>query len=114
VAVPGQGKALLASWRELLDEASLLAGAPGLAAMAKRPVAVVSAGTAAALGLAEGGAVRVSTSRGAITVPYRVAPMPDQVVWLPANSGSSRVLPVLGACGGVVEVQAAAPEEVAA
>jgi len=33
---------------------------------------------------------------GQITLPVLVTPMPDGVVWLPGNSGDSRVRAVLG------------------
>jgi NADH-quinone oxidoreductase subunit G len=47
----------------------------------------------------------VRTARGAITLPARLAPMPDGVVWLPANSPGSTVRPTLGVgAGAVVEI----------
>jgi NADH-quinone oxidoreductase subunit G len=38
----------------------------------------------------------VRTERGAITLPVALADLPDGVVWLPGNSGESRVRAVLG------------------
>ena len=45
-------------------------------------------------------AVTVSTDRGEITLPLAVTPMPDGVVWLPANSPGSAVRATLGAGNG--------------
>ena len=49
--------------------------------------------TAAELGVADGAKLTVRTGRGAVTLPARLAPMPDGVVWLPANSPGSAVRP---------------------
>ncbi|MDR0945860.1 MAG: NADH-quinone oxidoreductase subunit G [Bifidobacteriaceae bacterium] len=109
---PGHGQALLATWRLLLDAGSCQDQAPHLAATQKLPVALVSPGTAQANGLTKGG-VEISTGRGAIVLPLRIAPdMLDGVVWAPANSGASRVLPALGACGGAVTLKPADTKEV--
>ena len=56
----------------------------------------VNAATAARLGLTEGAPATVRTERGAITLPVALADLPDGVVWLPGNSGESRVRAVLG------------------
>jgi NADH-quinone oxidoreductase subunit G len=61
-------------------------GEPFLAGTARPPVAMMSAATAAEAGTADGDKVTVATAAGAVTVPVRVTDMPDQVVWLPANS----------------------------
>ncbi len=81
-----RSRAVLATWRQLLDRGSLQAGEPHLAGTAKTPVAVLSPTTAAGIGVVDGAKVTVRTARGAITLPARLAPMPDGVVWLPANS----------------------------
>ncbi|HYT10414.1 MAG TPA: NADH-quinone oxidoreductase subunit G [Mycobacteriales bacterium] len=98
----GSGQAVLASWRLLLDRGSLQDGEPYLAGTAREPVAVVSAGTAAELGVVDGAKLTVRTGQGAVTLPARVAPMPDRVVWLPANSPGSTVRPTLGVGPGAV------------
>ncbi|HST66574.1 MAG TPA: molybdopterin dinucleotide binding domain-containing protein, partial [Mycobacteriales bacterium] len=101
----GTGRAVLASWRQLLDRGSLQAGEPHLAGTAKEPVAVLSPATAAGIGVVDGAKVTVRTARGAITLPARLTPMPDGVVWLPANSPGSTVRSTLGAgAGAVVEI----------
>jgi NADH-quinone oxidoreductase subunit G len=101
----GTGRAVLASWRQLLDRGSLQAGEPHLAGTAKMPVAVLSPATAAGINVVDGAKVTVRGGRGAITLPARLAPMPDGVVWLPANSPGSTVRRTLGVgAGAVVEI----------
>jgi NADH-quinone oxidoreductase subunit G len=101
----GTHRAILATWRQLLDRGSLQAGEPHLAGTAKTPVAVISPATAAGIGVVDGAKVTVRTARGAITLPARLAPMPGGVVWLPANSPGSTVRTTLGVgAGAVVEI----------
>ena len=90
------GQAVLASWHELLDAGRMQDGEPYLAATAKRAVARLSAATAAEVGVTDGAPLSVRTDRGAITLPLAVTPMPDRVVWLPANSAGSPVRRSLG------------------
>jgi NADH-quinone oxidoreductase subunit G len=105
----GTGRAVLASWRQLLDRGSMQAGEPHLAGTAKTPIAVLSPATAAGIGVVDGAKVTVRTARGAITLPARLAPMPDGVVWLPANSPGSTVRSTLGVgAGAVVEISGGA------
>ncbi|KQT95765.1 NADH-quinone oxidoreductase subunit G [Sanguibacter sp. Leaf3] len=113
------GQAVLAGWRMLLDCGRAQDGELFLAGTAKRPVARMSAATAAALvtGAGKGAApvggdlpssVEVSTSTGAITLPLVVTDMPDHVVWVPLNSPGSQVHSTLGVSpGAVVQVRAA-------
>jgi NADH-quinone oxidoreductase subunit G len=98
----GPGSAVLATWHLLLDRGRLQDGEPYLAGTAHTPVARLSAGTAAEIGLLDGGYLQVSTGRGAITLPAVVTPMPDRVVWLPTNSGPSTVRTTLGVDAGAV------------
>jgi NADH-quinone oxidoreductase subunit G len=105
-----RGQAVLATWRLLLDNGSMQDGEPYLAGTARAPVALLSPVTAAEIGVAEGDRVTVRTDRGAITLPLRLAAMPDRVVWLPANSPGSAVRRTLGAGAGAV-VQLSAGEE---
>ncbi|TNC28592.1 NADH-quinone oxidoreductase subunit G [Amycolatopsis alkalitolerans] len=88
----------LATWRQLLDNGSMQDEEPHLAGTARRVVARVSEAAARELGET----VTVFTDRGAITVPVEVADLPEGVVWLPANSGDSRVRAKLGAGHGTV------------
>ena len=67
---------------------------------------MLSPATAAGIGVVDGAKVTVRTARGAITLPARLAPMPDGVVWLPANSpglDGARRRSGVGA-GAVVEI----------
>jgi NADH-quinone oxidoreductase subunit G len=105
---PGPGRALLATWHNLLDAGRMQDGEPNLAGTARAAVAKISAATAAEAGTAEGGKVTVATERGAITVPVEIADMPDRVVWLPANSPGCAVRRELGAGhGDLVTVRSA-------
>ena len=87
---------MLATWRQLIDESSLAVDEPHLAGTARPAVVRVNAATATRLGLTEGELATVRTERGAITLPVALADLPDGVVWLPGNSGESRVRAVLG------------------
>jgi len=105
---PGPGRALLATWHNLLDAGRMQDGEPNLAGTARAAVARMSAATAAEAGTADAGKVTVATGRGAITVPVEIADMPDRVVWLPTNSAGSAVRRELGAGhGAVVSVRSA-------
>lgn len=97
----GPGQAVLATWRLQLDAGRGQDGEQFLAGTAKRPVARMSAATAAGFGVADGDRVAVSTSRGTVEVPAVVTDrMVDGVVWLPLNSVGSRVHDTLGATAG--------------
>jgi NADH-quinone oxidoreductase subunit G len=93
---PAGGKVLLATWRRLLDNGSLQDGEPHLAGTARPAVALLSATTADELQLRPGRQVKVSTSRGSVTLPLAIADLPDGVVWLPGNSGPATVRRSLG------------------
>jgi len=105
VAAPGRapagpGEVVLSTWHYLLDAGRLQDGEPNLAGTARTAAAVMSAATAAEAGAADGGKVTVATDRGEITVPLRIADMPDRVVWLPTNSAGCAVRRQLGAGHG--------------
>ncbi|MCB7136847.1 NADH-quinone oxidoreductase subunit G [Cellulosimicrobium marinum] len=102
------GTAVLAAWRLLLDDGRGQDGERYLAGTAKRPVARMSAATAAAVDVFDGELVRVGTDRGAITLPVVVTDMVDHVVWLPLRSAGSQVHATLGASPGDVVTLAAA------
>ena len=81
--------------------------APALAGTARPAHVRTNAATAERLGLVEGAPATVRTTRGMITLPVALADLPDGVVWLPGNSGDSRVRALLGAGhGDLVEVTA--------
>jgi NADH-quinone oxidoreductase subunit G len=105
VAAPGRapagpGETVLSTWHHLLDAGRLQDGEPNLAGTARTAAAVMSAATAAEAGAADGGKVTVATDQGEITVPLRIADMPDRVVWLPTNSAGCAVRRQLGAGHG--------------
>ncbi|MFB9732835.1 NADH-quinone oxidoreductase subunit G [Ornithinimicrobium kibberense] len=108
-AAPGEGEAVLATWHHLLDAGALQDGEPFLAGTAPRPVARVSAATAATAGVADGELLAVATDRGEIVLPVVVTAMHDGVVWLPTNSAGSAVRATLGVDAGAVVRISAAP-----
>ncbi|WP_433289960.1 NADH-quinone oxidoreductase subunit G [Pseudonocardia sp. CA-142604] len=97
---PGFGQAVLATWRQLVDEAALAVDEPALAGTARPAYARLNAATAERLGLVEGEPATVRTDRGAVSLLVALADLPDGVVWLPANSAGSHVRSVLGAGHG--------------
>lgn len=99
---PGEGQAVLAGWRMLLDDGRLQDGEPHLAGTARPPVARMSAATAGEIGAADDDLVSVRTERGEITLPLVITDMPDAVVWLPLNSPGSAVHQQLGVTTGAV------------
>jgi NADH-quinone oxidoreductase subunit G len=99
------GTLVLATWRHLLDRGSLQDGEPHLAGTAPTPVARLSAGTAADLGVADGDALTVRAGAVAVTAPVVVGEMADHVVWLPTNSvGCDLRSTLAGAPGALVSV----------
>jgi NADH-quinone oxidoreductase subunit G len=99
------GEAVLASWRHLLDVATLQRDEPELAGTARQPVARIAASTAGALGLADGDRLTVSGALGSVNLPVRITAMPEQVVWLPMRSPGSEIRTALGTGpGGVVRL----------
>ncbi len=103
-AVPAarSGQAILATWHQLLDAGRMQDGEPFLAGTARQPAALMSAGTAAEAGTADGGKVTVSTARGSVTAGVQVADMPDRVVWLPAHAHGCETRRELGAGHGTL------------
>ncbi|WP_035697798.1 NADH-quinone oxidoreductase subunit G [Glycomyces tenuis] len=103
----GEGKAILATWRQLLDGGSLQENNPHLAGCAPDPVVRLSDATAKAIGAVEGGGVTVATAIGGITLPLRTTDMPEGVVWLPTNAPGRGIHRHLGAgAGDVVTIRA--------
>jgi len=96
------GQAVLATWHHLLDSGRMQDGEPFLAGTAPKARALLSAKTAASIGLAEGDIVRVSAGSGTIALPVTVRDMADHVIWLPTNSPGSAVRSTLGVDAGAV------------
>ncbi|WP_369257831.1 NADH-quinone oxidoreductase subunit G [Geodermatophilus amargosae] len=104
---PGEGEALLASWRQLLDVGTLQRDEPELAGTARPPVARLGAEAAARLGVADGDLLTVTGTAGSVTLPVAVTEMPDGVVWLPMRSPGSELRTGLGTPpGGLVRLGA--------
>ncbi|MGH4008228.1 MAG: NADH-quinone oxidoreductase subunit G [Pseudonocardiaceae bacterium] len=102
VAQVSEGQALLATWRQLLDNGSMQDGEPHLAGTARPAVALLSEATAAELGVHLGGKVTVSTTQGSVMLPAGAADLPTGVVWIPGNSGPATVRSSLGTGHGAV------------
>jgi len=96
------GQAVLATWHHLLDSGRMQDGEPFLAGTAPASRALLSAKTAATIGLAQGDIVRVSVGSGTIAVPVTIRDMADHVIWLPTNSPGSAVRQTLGVDAGAV------------
>jgi NADH-quinone oxidoreductase subunit G len=97
---PGYGQAVLATWRQLIDDSTLSVDEPALAGTARPAYVRTNAATAERLGLTEGAPATVRTDRGEVTLPLALADLPDGVVWLPGRSGESHVRSRLGAGHG--------------
>ncbi|MFI9555938.1 NADH-quinone oxidoreductase subunit G [Nonomuraea endophytica] len=94
---PQAGQALLATWHLLLDDGRMQDGEPYLAGTSRAAEALVSESTAAEIGVGDGDKLVIGDT---ITLPVRIAELPDRVVWVPANSGGSSVTRDLRAVSG--------------
>jgi NADH-quinone oxidoreductase subunit G len=103
-----EGTLALATWKQMVDDGSMLDGDDYLKATGRAAVALVSAATLESLGLAAGDPVTLTGDRGSVTLPVGVADLPDDVVWAPANSGGINLNRDLGAAGSAVRVGGAA------
>ncbi|NUK41133.1 NADH-quinone oxidoreductase subunit G [Streptomyces lunaelactis] len=111
---PGEGEAVLAGHRMLLDQGLLQQGDEALAGTRHAAVARLSATTAAETGVKDGDVRAVSGPAGAVRLPLQVSEMPDRVVWLPLNSVGGGVTSDTGAVPGqLVRIGPAAPEATA-
>ncbi|MEU9009713.1 NADH-quinone oxidoreductase subunit G [Streptomyces sp. NPDC048479] len=112
---PGEGEAVLAGHRLLLDQGLLQQGDEALAGTRHAAVARLSAATAAETGVKDGDVLAVSGPAGSVRLPLQVSEMPDRVVWLPLNSVGGGVTSDTGAVPGqLVRIGPAAPEAVPA
>ncbi|GII02283.1 NADH-quinone oxidoreductase subunit G [Planobispora takensis] len=108
VPAPAAGEAILATWHRLLGEGRLQAGEPYLAGTAPAAEALVSPATAAETGLVDGSKITVNSGRGSVSLPVRIADLPDRVVWLPAGSdGCSVTRDLRAAAGDIVKIGSA-------
>ncbi|MFD9242075.1 molybdopterin-dependent oxidoreductase, partial [Streptomyces sp. NPDC059556] len=110
---PGDGEAVLAGHRMLLDLGRLQEGDTALAGTRHAAVARLSAATAADTGVKDGDTLEVSGPAGSVAFPLQVTEMPDRVVWLPLNSAGRGVLSDTGAHpGDLVRIGPATPSPV--
>lgn len=111
---PGDGEAVLAGHRLLLDQGRLQEGDEALAGTRHAAVARLSAATAEETGVKDGDELAVTGPAGTVTLPLQVTRMPDRVVWLPLNSTGGGVLADTGSCPGtLVRIGPAEPAPVA-
>ncbi|MFD6421512.1 NADH-quinone oxidoreductase subunit G [Streptomyces sp. NPDC060198] len=105
---PGDGEAILAGHRMLLDLGRLQEGDEALAGTRHAAVARLSAHTAAETGVKDGDLLAVTGPAGSVELPLRITEMPDRVVWVPLNSTGRGVPAQTGARpGGLVRIGAA-------
>ncbi|MDR0435518.1 MAG: NADH-quinone oxidoreductase subunit G [Propionibacteriaceae bacterium] len=84
------GNAILASWRQLVDDAAILDGATALRDAAPAAVARMSQATAAATGLNDGAIAQIGAGGTWWRGPVQVTPgMVDGVVWVPTLSDTA-------------------------
>ncbi|MEU2115159.1 NADH-quinone oxidoreductase subunit G [Streptomyces sp. NPDC016459] len=111
----GEGEAVLAGHRLLLDLGRLQEGDTALAGTRHAAVARLSAATAADTGVKDGDVLEVTGPAGSVAFPLQVTEMPDRVVWVPLNSVGRGVLSDTGAQpGDLVRIGAVTPKEVQA
>ncbi|MFD7443736.1 NADH-quinone oxidoreductase subunit G [Streptomyces sp. NPDC059909] len=111
---PGEGEAVLAGHRMLLDQGLLQEGDEALAGTRHAAVARLSAATAVETGVKDGDALAVTGPAGSVHLPLQVTEMPDRVVWLPLNSTGGGVLSDTGVRPGeLVRIGPAAPKAAA-
>ncbi|MDT0327225.1 NADH-quinone oxidoreductase subunit G [Nocardiopsis lambiniae] len=97
---PRSGEALLSTWRQLLGTGRMEDGEPFLAGTARPARAYLSKATADEIGVPDGGSLRVTGTRGSVTVPVVVTDIADRVVWLPANARGCDIRRDLGSGSG--------------
>lgn len=90
----------LSTWNQLIDDGALQEGEPFLAATARNVIAGIHANTAAAHSISEGDLVEVTTASGKISVEAVFVEGAENTIWLPTNSGDSKVRSLLGAAHG--------------
>jgi NADH-quinone oxidoreductase subunit G len=100
--VPGDGQVLLASWRQLIDNGSMQDDEPNLAGTARPSLARLAPSTARKFGVGDGDLLTVGSDRGEVTLLAELADLPEDVVWLPGNSGSAQLRRYLGVGHGAL------------
>jgi NADH-quinone oxidoreductase subunit G len=101
------GSAVLSTWRLLIDDSRAVDNEPHLQATARIPAAVISAATRDRLGLAAASRVVLSSDAAAVSLPWIVGDIADDVVWAPTNSAGVNLHRDLRAsAGSVVRLEA--------
>jgi NADH-quinone oxidoreductase subunit G len=80
---------VLSTWKRMIGDGRMLAGADYLQATARAPVALVSPATLELLGLVAGQDVSLSDASSTVVLPLGVADLPDGVVWAPTSDAWS-------------------------
>jgi NADH-quinone oxidoreductase subunit G len=102
--------AVLATWKQLLDDGRMLDGDEYLKATARRAVALVSEGTLRGLGVHAGQLVTIASERGSVELPVGAADLPDGVVWAPSSSEGVNLSRELGVgAGATVRLEGVRP-----
>ncbi|WP_049564659.1 NADH-quinone oxidoreductase subunit G [Streptomyces sp. SBT349] len=100
---PGEGEAVLAGHRLLLDQGTLQVGDKALAGTRHAAVARLSPATAREAGVEDGDPLSVAGPAGSLALPLAVTEeMPDRVVWIPLNSVGGGAYQDLGSVPGSV------------
>ncbi|MBA2715976.1 MAG: NADH-quinone oxidoreductase subunit G, partial [Propionibacteriales bacterium] len=96
------GSAILSTWRLLIDDSRAVDNEPHLQATARISAAVISTATRDRLGLVAGSRVVLSTDAAAVSLPWIVGDIADDVVWAPTNSAGANLHRDLRAGAGSV------------
>ena len=81
------GTVVLETWRQMIDDGRGQDGQPKYHQTARPAVLRANQATLRAAGIEPGGQATIGTDDGSATFPAEVADLPDNVVWVPSNSG---------------------------
>jgi NADH-quinone oxidoreductase subunit G len=95
----------LSTWKQMIDDGSMLDGDDYLKATGRAAVALVSPATLAEIGLGPGEPITLTGDRGSVSLTVGTADLPDGVVWAPANSDGVNLARDLGAAGSAVRIE---------
>ncbi|MBD8870796.1 NADH-quinone oxidoreductase subunit G [Nocardioides donggukensis] len=98
-----KNKFWLATWKQMLDLGTMQDGEEALRATARPAIARVPWSVHEVLGGAT--EVVLTGDRGSVTLPVEPADLPDDTVWVPANSHGNGVLADLASPGSAVTVK---------
>jgi len=107
--LPNAGRAVLATWAELVDAGRMSDGDDNYARTAKPARAVLNPATAAEIGVRAGDEVAIEGPAGGLQFPVELGDMPDRVVWIPTNAVGYPTRAAIGAgAGDIVGISAVA------